>query len=304
MQYIGMRTLKTGLTVLLAALAAQMINPDDQFVLLFTALIALENTVASSFENGMKRIAATIIGAISAILLVYTGLPLPIAAGLAVMLLIIAANRLEQTGSIGMSASVTILILLNGYAGQNPYFFTLIRLRDTFIAVMLAVLVNLIIFPPRASRRIRERSRSLYDYTLALIEKIYLYGIGDNLNEYRDKIQELVKDIQLAEEELGIVKSVEDQRLAIFKKLIPEYQKIYIYAENLSLMGSDLRVTQANQDQLTEYFSHEEMLDPPWDEDVMTKEEVIYNYTLQRLITSLETVRVLEQTLISQESAA
>ena len=106
--YIGMRTLKTGLTVFVAALIAQMINPQDQFVLLFTSLIALESSVASSFENGLKRIAATIIGAFSAILLMATGLPLPVTAGLSVMLLIIVANRLGQAGSIGISGSVTM----------------------------------------------------------------------------------------------------------------------------------------------------------------------------------------------------
>ncbi len=296
--YIGMRTLKTGLTVFVAALIAQMINPQDQFVLLFTSLIALESSVASSFENGLKRIAATIIGAFSAILLMATGLPLPVTAGLSVMLLIIVANRLGQAGSIGISGSVTILILLNGYAGQNPYFFTYIRLRDTIIAIVLALVINLLIFPPKASKRIQNQERILFTETLALVEKIYLYRISDDLEEYRDQVRQLASDIHLAESELGIVRSVGDKRLALYKKLLGNYQKIYIYSENLSLMGRHMRVTDENQRQLTDLFGHEEILETEWDEGSMTREEVIYNYTLSRLISSLGDINRLEKELV------
>lgn len=295
--YIGLRTLKTGLTVFLAALIAQYINPGDQFVLLFTALIALESSVSSSFENGSKRVAATIIGAFSAILLMATGLPLPVTAGLSVMLLIIVANRLGQTGSIGISGSVTILILLNGYAGQDPYFFTFVRLRDTVIAVTLALIVNLLIFPPKASKRIREQERLVYRETLAMIEKIYLYRVSDNLDEYRHQVRQLASDVHLAESELGIVRSVGDKRLAIYKKLLAAYQKIYIYSENLSLMGREMRVTDANQKELTDLFGHEEVLENEWDETTMTREEVIYNYTLMRLIANLKDIKGLEADL-------
>ncbi|KAF5061830.1 Aromatic acid exporter family member 1 [anaerobic digester metagenome] len=297
MQYIGMRTLKTGLTVFLAGLVAQAINPQDQFVLLFTAVIALESSVASSFEIGMKRVAATIIGAFSAILLYSSGLPLPVSAALSVMLLIIVANRLGQTGSIGISGSVTILILLNGYAGQNPYFFTYIRLRDTILAVALALIVNLLIFPPRAAKRIRRQEQLLYDNTLAMVEKIYLYRVADNLEDYRSEVQQLASDVQTAATELGIVKSIEDKRLAVYKKLLSTYQKIYIYSENLALMGKDMRVTDANQKQLTDLFGHEEVLEAEWNEEDITRNEVIYNYTLDRLISNLKEIKAYEQQL-------
>lgn len=291
MRYIGMRTFKTGLTVTLAALVAQIINPDDQFVLLFTALIALESHLASSFENGMKRIAATIIGSLSAIFLYYSGLPLPVAAGLAVMLLIIVANRLGLTGSIGISGSVTILVLLNGYAGVNPYMITLIRLRDTLIGVALALTVNLLLFPPKASQRIKEQESLIYENTLAMVEKIYLYRISDNLEEYRTEVQQLATHIHMAETELGIVKSIEDKRLAVYKKLLSHYQKVYIYSENLSLMGKAMRVTDANQKELTDLYGHDEVFEDEWDETLMTREEVIYNYTLSRLIANLKEIR-------------
>lgn len=293
-RYIGMRTFKTGLTVFLAALVAQWINPEDQFVLLFTALIALESHVASSFEIGLKRIAATVVGSLSAIFLYYSGLPLPVAVGLAVMLLIIVANRLGQIGSIGVSGSVTILVLLNGFAGENPYLISLIRMRDTSIAVGIALAVNFLVFPPKPSKRIQNQEKQLYDTTLALVEKIYLYRVYDDLEDYRLEIQNLAKDIHRAETEIGLVESIGDKRLILDKKLLSHYQKIYIYSENLSLMGKEMRVTDANQKELTDLYGHEELFERIWDEKEMSREEVIYNYILKRLIANLKEIQVIE----------
>lgn len=293
MKYIGMRTLKTGLTVFLAALIARVINPDDQFVILFTSLIALESTVSSSFENGWKRIVASIVGAVVANILVFSALPFEVAAALAIMLLIIVSNRLGQSGSIGVAGSVTILILLSGYSGADPAQYSLIRIRDTVIAIALAGMVNLLIFPPKASKRIRELEKTLYGETLAMVEKIYLYRVGDNLEEYRKAIDKLEEEVREAGSELGIVKSLESPKLKLYKKLIAAYQAIYIYSENLSLMGQDMRATDANLNELTAMFAHEKVLDNNWDETTMTNDEAIYNNTLNRLILELKKLRSL-----------
>ena len=297
MAYIGMRTLKTGLTVFLAALIARIINPQDPFVMLFTSLIALENTVSASFENGWRRIVATIVGAVVANVLVFSGLPIEIAAAVSIMLLIIVSNALGQEGSIGVAGSVTLLILLSGYAGEDPARYSLIRLRDTTIAITLAVLVNLLVFPPKPSKRIREQEMVLYNETLALVEKIYLYRVADNLEDYRKSVDQLQSALQKAEAEPGIIRNIATSKLAVHKKLIRTYQVIYIYSENLSLMGQDNRIVDSNLKALTDLFGHSEILDNNWDESTMSNNEAIYNHTLSRLIEDLRKVKALEASL-------
>lgn len=297
MKYIGMRTLKTGLTVFLAALIARIINPQDPFVILFTSIIALESTVYSSFETGWKRIAATGIGAVVAIILIYTGLPFEAAAALSIMLLIIVSNQLGQSGSITIAGSVTILILLSGYAGGDPVHYSLIRIRDTAIAILLAGLVNLLVFPPKASKRVRELQKNLFAETYAMVETIYLYRVADNLEAYRKNLEKLDEEIRQASLELGIIKSIESKKLPVYKKIMSAYEAIYIYSENLSLMGREMRVSDENLKKLTDLFGHEESLDNNWDETTMTNEEAIYNHTLNRLITDLKRLKSLEEEL-------
>lgn len=286
MNIAGMRIFKTCLTVFLAAMVAQYINPDNQFVILYTSLIAMETTLSSSVEIGIKRVVGTVVGAIVANALIYTAMPLPLALPIAVLVLIVISNKLKLQGSVGISGSVMILILLAGYAGDSPWIYTFDRLRDTVIAISLSVIVNLLIFRPKVTEQVELQERKLHDETLTMVEQVYLYRVADNLEGYRREVQKLSESINRAAAEVR--RADNKARLDTYRKLVKVYQAIYIYSENLSLMGQDMRVTDANQKVLTDMFGHEELLEIEWDESEMTQNEVIYNYTLERLIQSLK----------------
>lgn len=286
MNIAGMRIFKTCLTVFLASLIAYEINPENQFVILFTSLIAMETTLSSSVEIGVKRVVGTVVGAIVANALIYTAIPFPLALAIAVFVLIEVSNKLKLQGSVGVSGSVMILILLAGYAGENPWIYTFDRLRDTVIAITLSVIVNMLIFRPKVTDQVEVQEEKLHQETLTMVEQVYLYRVADNLEKYRKEIQKLQESIHRAQTEARN----EDikARLAMYRRLVKVYQAIYIYSENLSLMGKDMRVTDTNQKALTDMFSHEEVLEAEWDGSEMTQNEVIYNYTLDCLIQSLK----------------
>ncbi len=295
MNIAGMRIFKTGLTVFLAAIVAQYINPENQFVILYTSLIAMETSLSSSVELGVKRVIGTVMGALVANILIYTAIPFTLALPISVILLIIVSNRLDLAGSVGISGSVMILILLAGYAGDNPWIYTFDRLRDTVVAIALSVAVNLLVFRPKVTAQLEVLERKLYESTLAMVEQIYLYRIADDLENYRKSVQKYAEGINRAAAE---ARSEENKgKLDVYRKLIKTYQTIYIYSENLSLMGQDMRVTDANQKAITDLFGHEELLEREWDEAEMTQEEVIYNYTLDRLIRNLTTLKDLGKEL-------
>lgn len=289
MNIAGMRIFKTCLTVFLAALVAQSINPENQFVILYTSLIAMETTLSSSVEIGVKRVVGTAVGALVANALIYSAMPFPLALPIAVLVLIVVSNRLNLQGSVGISGSVMILILLAGYAGDDPWLYAFDRLRDTIIAITLSVIVNLLIFRPKVTHQVELQEDRLYDETLTMVEQVYLYRVADNLEAYRKEVQKLSESIHRAATE---VRRAENRdRLDTYRRLVKVYQAIYIYSENLSLMGQDMRVTDANQKALTDMFGHEEVLENEWDESKMTPKEVIYNYTLERLIESLQKLK-------------
>ena len=59
-------------------------------------------------------------------------------------------------------------------------------------------------------------------------------------------------------------------------------------------MGKEMRETDANQKELTDLYGHEELFERIWDEKTMSREEVIYNYILKRLIANLKDIQMIE----------
>ncbi|PKK40244.1 hypothetical protein ABB02_00455 [Clostridiaceae bacterium JG1575] len=297
MKRVGMRTLKTGFAVFLAALVARPLNPDNQFVLLFTALIAMDSTVSATFENGIKRTMATAVGAAVALLMVYTHLSLYLAVPVAVMLLIVVANRLKLSGSIGISGGVTILILLNGYSGVEPYLYALLRMRDTIIGIGIAMAVNLLISPPRHSLRLLDETQGLRLETHAILEKIFLYGVWEDLELYRQKVEQFGRDLETARDEITLRKDLVSQKLALYRNLVKAYEAILVYLENLSLMPKNLAISSDNQKDLASLLGHELEEILPMAKEGGAKDEIIFNYTLSRLLQRFKQAQMLQKDL-------
>lgn len=294
---IGMRTIKTGLTVGLAALVARLINRGDPFVLVFTALVALESTVSLSLETGLRRMTATVVGALAAIVLLQTHFPLEIQLSLAVMLLILVTNQLGLKGTVGIAGTVTILIVLYGSAGDSPITIALIRLRDTFLGMAISALVNLTVFPPRPMKQLIGEEEPLYREMMSTVEETYLYGISDSLAPLKEEIRLMENAYAHAKAEIGPGRPSPDSPLDLTRKLIGEYQKIHTYAENLSYLGKDLRVTDDNHSRIKDLFGHDAVHEKTWDGQDSSPQEIIYNHTLKQLLNHVGKVLELRASL-------
>ena len=67
---IGARTLKTGLATFLTALFCMLLNLNPIFAIL-TAVVTIEPTAKASIKKGYKRLPATVIGALLAVIFTY-----------------------------------------------------------------------------------------------------------------------------------------------------------------------------------------------------------------------------------------
>lgn len=284
--HIGKRTLKTGLAVLIAILVADLMGQKDYFVLVFTALVSVESTIHDSYSNGVSRFAANAFGALIALFMSYTGLPVIVTVPLAIILLILINNKFVHISTISTAAAIMIIILFD--KSMRPETIMLIRLKDTLIGSLIGTGINLLIFPPKLYGRLKENMKALSVETHAIVEKIYLYGIMDDLEEYRQKIGNIAQDVRAIRNEKGMTKELSDPELKKLSDLIFRYQKIAIYAENLSLMDKNSRVTGENKKQLIKLFGLSEVIGDFWDESEITKDEVIYNFILGKLIKNLK----------------
>lgn len=285
MRYFGLRTLKTGITVFLAVLLADWLAPGESFVIIFTSIVALENTVTDSYQSGLKRLINTAIGAVIAILMMYTGLPKEFTIPVAVMALIIVSNRVGLKGSVGISGAVLIIIMLA--TDRHPVMYSLVRLRDTSIGIATAVLVNMLIFPPKLKNRLMETLNQLKEERDILINKVFLYRVGDDFDKMRTLINLFSREINQLKDEMGFKRSVTDPELLIYRQLLMAYEKIYIYCENLSFMSHDIKITEENRKDIEEILKKEIVAGAKDESENETREEVIYNYTLEKIIKNI-----------------
>lgn len=143
---VGMRTIKSSIAVTIAIGLAQMLNFEYPFFAGMTAIIAMDKTALLSIKMARNRIVGTIFGAILGVTLstlFFRGSPL--LCGLGVIILCMLCNALHLQGAIGIGGIVMFAIMI--HTDRTPMFYAVNRTATTILGGLVAVIVNLCVFP-------------------------------------------------------------------------------------------------------------------------------------------------------------
>ena len=155
---IGMRVVKTALAVALCLFVAWLLGSDDLMAIAaISALITLRSTHQDTLHTGVSRVLGSAIGGVFGLLAVIIGIFLPhYADGLFVIVIpvllvlnLYACNLLKMKDSCAISCVIMIVVASQteqDLSVAETLIFTLIRLRDTFIGVAIASVLDLIPF--------------------------------------------------------------------------------------------------------------------------------------------------------------
>ncbi|MDO5514058.1 MAG: aromatic acid exporter family protein [Staphylococcus xylosus] len=144
---IGARTIKTGLATFLTALLCLALDLNPIFAIL-TAIVTIEPTAKASLKKGYRRLPATIIGALFAVVFTFIfGDQSPFAYAFSATFTIILCTKLNL--HVGTTvATLTAMAMIPGI--HDAYFFNFFsRLLTAIIGLVTAGLVNFIILPPK-----------------------------------------------------------------------------------------------------------------------------------------------------------
>lgn len=156
---LGARAFKTGLSITLSILLAQLIYSDAGVIAGISAVPSTQPSVRKSYITMRNRMVANTIGGVLATLIVWAIGNSVIIIGLTAVLLIAILNYLHLSDVITMSVMTLIIIMLN--PSDTLFLVTAIRILETFIGVIIAFLVNTYIYPPQYG----EKLYHLIDYT-------------------------------------------------------------------------------------------------------------------------------------------
>lgn len=156
MKKIGMRNIKTALSVFIVVVTLQMFSnitkyPTTGFFGGAAAVFTLQNTMNKTFKFGIGRIFGSLIGAVVALIFIYIEISIPsqilndilIFIGMVIIIYICSIFNLQQGV---MAASV---IFLAGMAlGTDKYFqYTIIRTFEISYGVIVAIIINKYLYP-------------------------------------------------------------------------------------------------------------------------------------------------------------
>lgn len=148
---IGMRNIKTAVAVMISILISKLLNMEYPFYTAIASIISMQSSVEASFTAGRNRMLGTFIGALIGFMLssIMPGNIILIGVGIIAVIYICNIFNWEQSTSI---ACVVFCAIMMNLKGGSPFFYSINRLSDTFIGIIVAVGVNYFIAPPKSNK--------------------------------------------------------------------------------------------------------------------------------------------------------
>ena len=155
----GWRTIKTAIAVTLCFLvflpwwgysAVETSNKLEQigpFYACIAAIICMQGSVSASVKQGLSRLLGTLVGGLLGLIAVSLTMNsdswalLTIVFGVSVMLSIYLCVLLRQPKACSIAAVVCCAIMLS-HSGEGRYFYTVARMGETAVGIVVAVAVN------------------------------------------------------------------------------------------------------------------------------------------------------------------
>ncbi len=152
---IGMRNIKTALSVFICLLFFEAINRDNALFACIAAVICVQNTIVDSVKIGISRIIGTMLGGLSAALVLFIVnayfdekvLIFIIPLGIIILIQICVSINMKQAVAICCVVYMVVVISKNHEDGYMYY--TINRVLDTSLGIIIALFVNKYVEVPK-----------------------------------------------------------------------------------------------------------------------------------------------------------
>lgn len=156
--HIGMRIVKTGLSMFVILIIYEMIGRQRSWAILamLGALMAMEDTMEHSLKTGIARLLGTAVGGIIGLCFFALAMILPVQQNLIVYAFYVGAATVIGISTcvwLGLrdvtriSTVMVLIILVNDQLGST-FSYALSRILDTAVGVVVAIIINITIRPP------------------------------------------------------------------------------------------------------------------------------------------------------------
>lgn len=157
---VGLRTIKSAIAVFICL----FLLPNEPFFACLTAVICLQDTVANSIQMGINRGGGTILGGVLGLVFLYfcrfmkfnitnemvSKLLIYLLISIGIIVVIYTCNVLKRPGAINISC-IVFLGVTTAHAYADPLFYATNRTFETIMGILISIVVNKYITPPKES---------------------------------------------------------------------------------------------------------------------------------------------------------
>lgn len=284
---IGMRTIKTSIAVTISTSLAYFFGLNSPFFVGIAAIIAMQGNLVDSYRMGRDRILGTILGAAVGLLGSFISIGNPLIIGLGTIIVIYLCNRLGWSKSITIATVVFISIIMNVERGQELSY-SLNRVLDTLIGIIVAVIVNFVISPPLTKDKIHTESLKIINKFSQVLKVIIMKEEPEkeHLADIEEKLETINKEYPILMKEMNIKlyrKKLGDVNLEQSRTLL---NRLYTNLNLLVEMGSDFKIDLENSSIINNKYNIDII-----GADDLGDLDIVYNYHLKTSFEILQELR-------------
>ncbi|MFP3725710.1 aromatic acid exporter family protein [Priestia filamentosa] len=240
----GARTLKTGLSVVLAIYIAKIFHLSPEIYAAVAASLTVMPSLYRSWRHVIEQVKSNLIGAtIALVTLLLIHQPEPWIVGIVIVIAISINLSLGFEKSIGIVVLTIIAILEAPQAAQgDDYLFVLNRFLLILVGITSSVFINAVFIPPNYQKRLIENIRRVNEDGTRLMKMIMMGNIEENV--YKKEKEKLMKDIERTKEvyllfkedfsnKLRKPKYTDARKLVVFRELTNNLDKSYLLVKTI-----------------------------------------------------------------------
>jgi len=276
-----MRTVKTGIAVYICTLLAQYLVKNPMFAGV-GCVVSIQDTVKGSLKLGFNRVKGTMIGGLVGFLCVLIKPGDAILSGLGIMATIYSCTILRINSGIIVS-TVTFLSIHLGIINSNPAYYSIQRVIDTSVGVVIGVIINYLLARPDYIKLTYKSLNNAKDITQECIKSgIINNGVFDR-ERLRKKINKLDTIYPKLVDEMKYTKNQVD--IEIIENEILLYKSINHHIKSIQLLEEEIFINHDN------YLKIKEMYDiDTLNLKLNNEKSHVFNYHLSKILDKINKI--------------
>ena len=275
---VGMRNIKTAIAVSLSVAISRFFNMEYPFYTAIAAIISMQTTVGESFKVGRNRMLGTMLGAIVGVIFYFIHPSSVIIMGIGIMVVIYMCNLLGWNKSVSI-AGIVFCVIMTNLDGRDPVFYALNRIFDTFIGIIIAVLVNYFVKPIDDYNNIEDKLTKIRCELNELVNDAIVRELNIDLENIEAYIKSVKKDIDDIH-----MNNKNEEEIKRFKSTIEKHNIACRHLRVIDDMDRKYTLNNINYMELVGRYGRFERMKYQKNKE----NDAVYNYHLRKIIKSID----------------